>query len=267
MLAEQVGDAIARGRGADAGGELPAQLNPDRARQYSRYQQDHAARAVIPDIGRGIGGRLRMIEHRHAEQLGRGDEAGKGREPEIEPQGRENDEDEIGQRHHEAERLHRAHVLDVHGKRNRRQRGLDQRADVTPDHRRIMVMLQAPGDGSVHPQFEQDERNEDPVEVIRPEAAPPDMVQRMGVDHIDGPQHDKENCSRRDQRLDTNEFGLHHLPVQRVLELGRDCRRPPARLTAQYSQHRFFLVIPGWSEGPDPESRDSGFAGFARAPE
>jgi tRNA dimethylallyltransferase len=26
-------------------------------------------------------------------------------------------------------------------------------------------------------------------------------------------------------------------------------------------------VIPGWSEGPDPESRDSGFAGFTRAPE
>jgi hypothetical protein len=25
-------------------------------------------------------------------------------------------------------------------------------------------------------------------------------------------------------------------------------------------------VIPGWSEGPDPESRDSGFA-LARAPE
>jgi hypothetical protein len=26
------------------------------------------------------------------------------------------------------------------------------------------------------------------------------------------------------------------------------------------------LVIPGWSEGPDPESRDSGFA-LTRAPE
>src|SRR6266478_7832719 len=26
-------------------------------------------------------------------------------------------------------------------------------------------------------------------------------------------------------------------------------------------------VIPGWSEGPDPESRESGFARFTRAPE
>jgi tRNA dimethylallyltransferase len=29
----------------------------------------------------------------------------------------------------------------------------------------------------------------------------------------------------------------------------------------------FSVVIPGWSKGPDPESRDSGFAHFTRAPE
>ena len=33
VLAEQVGDAVARGGGLNAGRELPAQLNADRARQ------------------------------------------------------------------------------------------------------------------------------------------------------------------------------------------------------------------------------------------
>ena len=55
VLAEQVGDAIARGRGRDAGRELPAQLNADRAGQYPADQDDHAARGMIPDVGRGIG--------------------------------------------------------------------------------------------------------------------------------------------------------------------------------------------------------------------
>ena len=29
-------------------------------------------------------------------------------------------------------------------------------------------------------------------------------------------------------------------------------------------RHKFNVVIPGWSEGPDPESRDSGFASSMR---
>jgi hypothetical protein len=31
--------------------------------------------------------------------------------------------------------------------------------------------------------------------------------------------------------------------------------------------HPLSAVIPGWSEGPDPESRDSGLAHYIRAPE
>ena len=59
VLAEQAGDAIARGRGRNAGGELAAQLNADRAGENPGDQDDHAARGVIPDVGRRIGGQQR----------------------------------------------------------------------------------------------------------------------------------------------------------------------------------------------------------------
>jgi len=92
-----------------------AQLHTDRARQHPAGEDDQAARGVIEDFGFGIAVAARMIEHRHAEQFSCRHEAGKGREPEIKPQRRENDKDEVGQRHHEAERLNRAHALDVEG--------------------------------------------------------------------------------------------------------------------------------------------------------
>ena len=85
MLAEQIGDAIACRGGLNAGLELAAQLNPDRAGQHPADQDDQAARGMIEDFGFGIGIDGGMIEHRHAEQFSRRDEAGKGREPEIEP--------------------------------------------------------------------------------------------------------------------------------------------------------------------------------------
>ena len=54
VLAEQIGDAVARGRRLDAGLELPAQLMPDRAREHAADQDDQAARSVIEDTGLGI---------------------------------------------------------------------------------------------------------------------------------------------------------------------------------------------------------------------
>jgi len=51
-------------------------------------------------------------------------------------------------------------------------------------------------------------------------------------------------------------------PARRVNGRG-DGDKEPREIIAQPS---FCAVIPGWSEGPDPESRDSGFA-LARAPE
>ena len=101
VLAKQIGDAVARGRSENAGLELAAQLHPHRARQHAANQDDDAADDMEGKVRRGLVGELRRaIQHRHGEQLGRRDEAGEGGKPEIKPQRRENDEDEIGQRHH-----------------------------------------------------------------------------------------------------------------------------------------------------------------------
>ena len=62
------------------------------------------------EVRRRLAGELRRaIEHRHREQFGRRDEAGEGGKPEIEPQRRKDDEDEIDQRHHEGQSLRRPH--------------------------------------------------------------------------------------------------------------------------------------------------------------
>jgi len=76
LLAEQIGDAVARGRGLDAGLELAAQLHAHGPRQHAADQDDHAADNVKGEIGRWLVGELRRpIEHRHREQLGRGNES------------------------------------------------------------------------------------------------------------------------------------------------------------------------------------------------
>ena len=55
VLAEQIGDAVARGGRHDAGLELPAQLQAYRPRQHAADQYDHAADAVIVQIRRRLG--------------------------------------------------------------------------------------------------------------------------------------------------------------------------------------------------------------------
>jgi hypothetical protein len=114
-------------------------LNANRAREDPADQDDDTAGGVIPDVRRRVGGRGGIIEHRHAKQLGRCDESGKGRQPEIEPQRRENDEDEIGKGHHESQRLNQPHIFDVHRQCYGRQRGFDQRPEVAPDYRHIAI--------------------------------------------------------------------------------------------------------------------------------
>ena len=79
MLAEQIGDAVTRGGGLDAGLELPAQLVPDGAGQHAADQNDHAARGMIEQVRRRVGAAGAVIEHRHAEQLARCHEAGESR--------------------------------------------------------------------------------------------------------------------------------------------------------------------------------------------
>jgi len=77
-------NAVARRRSQNAGLELAAQLHPDGAGQHPADQNDEASNEMKSYLRRRIVGELRrMIEYRHREQLGRRDQAGKGREPEI----------------------------------------------------------------------------------------------------------------------------------------------------------------------------------------
>ena len=168
-----------------------------------------------------------MIEHRHAKQLHRGDHAGEGREPEIQPQRREDDEDEIGHRRHEAERCHRSHAVDMQRQRDRRHRGFDQRADIAPDHGQIAAVPHMAGDLAMHPQLEQDERHDDRVEIFRLQIAVPDAAHRLGCEEIDCAEDDGEQCGGCDQSLDAQKFGRHHFLHQRALEVGRHPRVLP----------------------------------------
>src|SRR3984893_2907348 len=99
MLAEQIGDAIARGGGRDTGLKLMPQLNTSGARQYSADQKHGTADQLKSEFGRRFAGKSRrMIPRRHVEQRRGGNEPGEGGDPKIKPQRRKNDEDEIAQR-------------------------------------------------------------------------------------------------------------------------------------------------------------------------
>jgi hypothetical protein len=107
----------------------------------------------------------------------------------------------------------------------RRHRGFNQRTQVTPDHRYIAAKLQLPTDGRVHPQLEQNKRDQRRIEVARPETAPPDGAYRIWREEIDGPDDGGKKQGSRDQRLDPYQLGPQHFLRQRMLELGR-YRRP-----------------------------------------
>jgi len=92
-------------------------------------------------------------------KLGGGDETGKARKPEIEPQRREDDKDEIDQRRHKTQRLRRAHAVDMQVQPGRRQAGLDQRAEVAARIGNVETLRQPLIELPQHPQFENDERN------------------------------------------------------------------------------------------------------------
>ena len=102
VLAEQVGDAVARRRREDAGFELAAQLQPHRARQHAANQDHDTTDDMEGQIRRGLRRRIAPGDTTSPwRTIGRRDEAGESGKPEIKPQSREDDENEIGQRHHE----------------------------------------------------------------------------------------------------------------------------------------------------------------------
>jgi len=216
---------------------VAALLHSDRARQHAADQHDQAACGVI--IERlGIGADSGMVEHRHAKQLNGGDRAGEGGEPEIQPQRREDDEDEIDHRPDEAERGHRPHAVDVQRQRDRRHRGLDERADIAPDHRQIAALPHVAGNLAMHPQLEQDERPDDRIEIFRLQVAVPDAAHRFGSEEVDGAEDNREQRRRRNQRLDAQQLGRHHFLHQRALEVSR---HPRVLVTLPFAPepHRF----------------------------
>src|SRR5262249_29311900 len=72
--------------------------------------------------------------------------AGEGRKPEVEPQGRKNDEDEVEKRPHKGQGLRRSHVAHMRRDHETRQAGFDERADVTPQLWNIAAPLYLSGD-------------------------------------------------------------------------------------------------------------------------
>ena len=96
------------------------------------------------------------MKQRESEQLGRCHETGESRKPEVEAQGRENDEDEIEERRHKAQGLHRSHVVHVHEEHEAGQAGFNERAYITPRPRNIEIAFELPGDQREHRRFKQD---------------------------------------------------------------------------------------------------------------
>jgi hypothetical protein len=94
------------------------------------------------------------MKERNGEQLRRRHEAGEGRKPKVEPQGRKNDEDEVKQGPDEPQCLRRPHVVHVQNDAGAGQAGFDERAEIAPHPRDIEIALQLPGDEREHREFE-----------------------------------------------------------------------------------------------------------------
>ena len=96
----------------------------------------------------------------------------------------------------------------------------------------------------MHPQLEQDERDQHRVKVSGRQMAMPEMIDRVGVEQIEAEDHDREHRRGRDQRLDADQLGAQHLLHQGMAELGR-YRRALLALLAPKSCHLVTPVIPG----------------------
>ena len=106
VLAEQVGDPVARRRGRHRLLELPAQAaGHDAGDEAAPAQHDAAAEMVDQRVAAGTSpnGSIGNSQSGQRQQLHGGDGAGPHRQPEIEPQGRQQDEHEIEHRRPEAE--------------------------------------------------------------------------------------------------------------------------------------------------------------------
>ncbi|MGY4468735.1 hypothetical protein ACVWWK_004444 [Bradyrhizobium sp. LB9.1b] len=220
MLAEQVRHPVARGGRGNARSKLTPELRTDRAREHAADQDDDAAHRM--EIGlRLTNAAGAIVDQRHGEQLGCGDKASEGRKPKIQPQCRENDEDEIHQRHGKAERLARAHGPDLQDQDQRRQRRFDQCTDIAPDHREVAIEPEVPSDLDVDPDLEQDEADQQAVDLGQAFRPAPDPVHDGWIDQIDGSEKHGHDAAREDQRPHPQQLGAQHLSRQLALEILR----------------------------------------------
>ncbi len=146
MLAEQVGDAVARrGRGHRLL-ELPAQAAGDDAgHDACGQEQDAAAEMVDQRVLRplGEGHQWHQPDGEHG-LLDGSDRARPHRQPEIEPQRRQQDEHEIEHRRPVAEHRRRLHVVAEHEDDDARQAGLDEGVGEAGGPREVLVLGGAP---------------------------------------------------------------------------------------------------------------------------
>jgi hypothetical protein len=186
VLAEQVGDEIAGGRRRDTCFELSPQLHADRAGKNAAGKNDGTPRNEkrrrqhrVAD-GCSCGG----MKQREGEQLGGCHETGESRKPEIETQGRENDEDEIKKWRNKAQGRRCSHVAHVRNEQEAGQAGFDERVYITPHLRNIEIAFQLPGDEREHPRFEQDKPPKAGPYVEDGEVPLPNTIQDRRRDHV-----------------------------------------------------------------------------------
>ena len=223
MLAEQIGDAIARGGGRDAGLELMPQLNADGARQDAADQKHGAADQLKSEFAARVRRQKPAADTTSPSRAARGgDESGKRGHPEIKPQRRENDEEEIGQRRGKSQRLRRSHPVHMQIQHECRKAGFDQGGQIAPQRRDIAVHRQPPCDQMQHPQFEQQKRND------TPHTAEPDRTGRArrsaspdGATKKDHGQGRDQQRDRDDDRLDAQYLGQQDFAGQGVAEAGQ----------------------------------------------
>ena len=152
----------------------------DEAGQEPRREQDGAARQMIADVEvRVLGSPAEMQgEEGEREKLDRGDRAGEGRKPEIEPQSRENDEEKIEQGRPGAEDDGgRGHVSCEKIEKHRWEARFDERVRIAPEDRKISPATKKDREHASREQFVGDEGRErrqrrahrEPVVIERPD--------------------------------------------------------------------------------------------------
>ena len=158
-----------------------------------------------------------------------GDRPGPDRKPEIDPQGREQDEDEVEQRRPVAEHQHRVHVVAQRDDDDGRQRRLDQRICEARHLREIKVARRpVPQEGEGNQLIDQERGDADQRE-------PPGHI---AIEHARGIVREDVRDRQRERKQDREDDGegahalllaANDLAAERVCEeVGRRGRhRPP----------------------------------------